>query len=168
MLAKLKVAFIVPGSGDSFYCGNCFRDSLHANALRRAGHDVVVMPLYLPLRDRSFHADSPLFFPATSLYLSQKYFRKKSMPRWMERMLNSGFCLNMAASFSGATTSEGLEDMTLSMIQGEDMVFQQQVLTLINWLKEQERPDVINLSSSLIIGIAQAFRKHMPSVPIAC
>ncbi|KAA6314793.1 hypothetical protein EZS27_034645, partial [termite gut metagenome] len=96
------------------------------------------MPLYLPLRDRSFQADSPLFFPATSLYLAQKYFRTKSMPRWMERMLNSDFSLNMVASFSGTTSSEGLENMTLSMIQGEDTVFQQQVYTLIHWLKEQE------------------------------
>ncbi|KAA6315157.1 hypothetical protein EZS27_034344, partial [termite gut metagenome] len=148
----MKIIFIVPGSGDSFYCGNCFRDSLHANALKRAGHEVVVMPLYLPLRDRSFQADSPLFFPATSLYLAQKYFRTKSMPRWMERMLNSDFSLNIAASFSGTTSSEGLEDMTLSMIQGEDTVFQQQVYTLIHWLKEQEQPDIIHLSSSLIIG----------------
>ncbi|KAA6329167.1 hypothetical protein EZS27_022002 [termite gut metagenome] len=165
---KLKIAFIVPGSGDSFYCGNCFRDSLHANALKRAGHEIVVMPLYLPLRDRSFPADSPLFFPATSLYLAQKYFRTKSMPRWMDRMLNSDFSLNMAASFSGTTSSEGLENMTLSMIQGEDTVFQQQVYTLIHWLKEQEQPDIIHLSSSLIIGIAKAIRQTLPDIPIVC
>ena len=165
---KLKVAFIVPGSGDSFYCGNCFRDSLHANALKRAGHDVVVMPLYLPLRDQSFPADSPLFFPATSVYLAQKFFRKRAMPRWMERMLNSDFSLNMASTFSGTTSSEGMEDMTLSMIQGGDAVFRQQVHTLVSWLKEQEQPDVIHLSSSLIIGIAQSLRQAMPEIPIVC
>ena len=92
----MKILFIIPGAGDSFYCGNCFRDSLHANALRKAGHDAVIMPLYLPLRDESFRADTPLFFPATSFYLSQKYFKRKSMPRWMERMLNSDFSLDMA------------------------------------------------------------------------
>ncbi|GHT32107.1 hypothetical protein AGMMS49574_15000 [Bacteroidia bacterium] len=166
--SKLKIVFIVPGSGDSFYCGNCFRDSLHANALKRAGHDVVVMPLYLPLRDQSFPADSPLFFPATSVYLAQKFFRKKAMPRWMERMLNSEFSLNMASTFSGTTSSEGMEDMTLSMIQGDDAVFQQQVHTLVSWLKEQEQPDIIHLSSSLIIGIAQSLRQAMPRIPIVC
>ena len=46
----MKILFIVPGSGDSFYCGNCFRDNLQASALRKAGHEVIVMPLYLPLR----------------------------------------------------------------------------------------------------------------------
>ena len=64
----MKILFIVPGSGDSFYCGNCFRDNLQASALRKAGHEVIVMPLYLPLRHRSFQADTPLFFPATTFY----------------------------------------------------------------------------------------------------
>lgn len=41
----MKILFIVPGSGDSFYCGNCFRDNLQASALRKAGHEVIVMPL---------------------------------------------------------------------------------------------------------------------------
>ena len=39
----MKVLFILPGAGDSFYCGNCFRDNLQALALRKAGHDVVIM-----------------------------------------------------------------------------------------------------------------------------
>ena len=54
----MKILFIVPGSGDSFYCGNCFRDNLQASALRKAGHEVIVMPLYQPLRHRSFQADT--------------------------------------------------------------------------------------------------------------
>jgi len=164
---KLKILFIVPGAGDPFYCGNCFRDNLQANALRNAGHDVIIMPLYLPLKDHSFLADTPLFFPATSLYLSQKYFRNKSMPRWMERILNSEISLNMAASFSGTTSAEGLEDMTLSMINGDDRVFLRQVRNLIQWMKKYEKPDVIHLSSNLIIGIAKAIKQEI-DVPIVC
>jgi glycosyltransferase involved in cell wall biosynthesis len=163
----MKILFIVPGSGDPFYCGNCFRDNLQANALRKAGHDVVIMPLYLPLKNNSFLADTPLFFPATSLYLSQKYFRNKSMPRWMEKILNSDFSLQMAASFSGATSAEGLEEMTLSMIKGDDNVFLRQVHTLIHWIKEHEQPDVIHLSSNLLIGIAKAIKQKM-DIPVVC
>ncbi|MDR3250451.1 MAG: glycosyltransferase family 4 protein [Tannerella sp.] len=167
LVNSLKILFIVPGSGDPFYCGNCFRDNLQANALRRAGHDVMIMPLYLPLRDKSFMADTPLFFPATSLYLSQKYFRKKAMPRWMEKILNSDLLLGLAASFSGSTSSEGLEDMTLSMIQGDDPVFRQQVQTLVEWVKKHERPDIIHLSSSLVIGIAKEIKKET-GIPVVC
>ena len=127
----MKILFIVPGSGDPFYCGNCFRDNLQANALRKAGHEVVIMPFYLPLKDESFLGDTPLFFPAVSLFVARKYFKRKPMPRWMEKLLNADWSLNMAAAFSGATSSEGLEDMTLSMINGDDRVFHKYVGAMV-------------------------------------
>ena len=163
----MKILFIVPGSGDSFYCGNCFRDNLQANALRDAGHEVVIMPLYLPLKDQSFQADTPLFFPATSYFLSQKYFKKRSLPRLLDKAVNSDFMLNIAASFSGSTTSEGLESMTLSMIYGDDQAFRQQSDNLIDWMKKYERPDIVHLSSTLVIGIAKAIKKEI-DIPIVC
>jgi len=101
----MKILFIVPGSGDSFYCGNCFRDNLQASALRKAGHEVIVMPLYLPLRHRSFQADTPLFFPATTFYTAQKFFGKRKMPDWLKRITGSDTLLNVASSLSGSTVS---------------------------------------------------------------
>jgi glycosyltransferase involved in cell wall biosynthesis len=163
----MKILFITPGSGDSFYCGNCFRDNLHAASLRRAGHSVVVMPLYLPLNHDSFRADTPLFFPAISLYVAQKYFRTRDMPQWLERALNSERSLRMAASFSGSTSSEGLEGMTLSMINGDDPIFIRHASTLVDWIKNHERPDVIHLSSSLVIGIAMMIKREI-NIPIVC
>jgi glycosyltransferase involved in cell wall biosynthesis len=163
----MKILFIAPGAGDSFYCGNCFRDNLQANALRKAGHEVVVMPLYLPLKDVSFRGDTPLFFPAVTLYVARKYFKNKKMPHWIERILNSDRLLQMAASMSGTTSSAGLEDMTLSMIRGDDPVFMQHVGMIIDWIKSNDRPDVIHLSSSLIIGIAKVIKNEI-NIPIVC
>lgn len=163
----MRILFIVPGSGDSFYCGNCFRDNLQANALRQAGNDVVIMPLYLPLKDVTFTGDTPLFFPATSYYLSQKYFKKRSMPQWINKCLGSDFFLNIAASLSGSTSSEGLEDMTLSMINGNGAAFHQQVGTLVEWIKNHEKPDVVHLSSSLLLGIAKAIKEAV-DIPLVC
>ncbi|MDR2499089.1 MAG: glycosyltransferase family 4 protein [Tannerellaceae bacterium] len=163
----MKILFIVPGSGDSFYCGNCFRDNLHATSLRKAGQEVVVTPLYLPLDENYFRADTPLFFPAISLYVSQKFFPKKNMPRWLERMLNSKRSLRMAASFSGATSSEGLEGMTLSMINGDDFVFRKHAAALISWIQEHERPDLVHLSSSLLLGIAKMLKQES-RLPVVC
>jgi glycosyltransferase involved in cell wall biosynthesis len=163
----MRILFIVPGSGDSFYCGNCFRDSLHAGALRRDGHDVTVMPLYLPLAHESFKADTPLFFPAVSYYLARKLFGRKSPPRAMERILNSKFMLGLAASFSGSTSAKGMEDMTLSMITGDDGIFARYAGELIRGIARLDRPDVIHLSSSLLTGIAKALKQTM-NIPIVC
>ena len=88
----MKVLFILPGSGDSFYCGNCFRDNLQAMALRKAGHEVIIMPLYLPLKQSSFQDNVPLFFPATTYYVEQKMFGNHKMPTWLKRMLGQMYC----------------------------------------------------------------------------
>lgn len=163
----MKILFIVPGSGDSFYCGNCFRDNLQATALRKAGHEVIIMPLYLPLRHRTFQADTPLFFPATTFYAAQKLFPGRHMPNWLKRFTASEGLLNMASSLSGSTSAEGMEQMTLAMITGEDTAFQDMVKQLIDWVKERERPDVIHLSSSLLIAIAKEIKQAV-DLPIVC
>jgi len=163
----MKILFILPGSGDSFYCSNCFRDSLQASALRKAGHDVVIMPLYLPLKQASFQGDVPLFFPATNYFLEQKIFGNRRMPSWMKRMLGSDALLDMASSLSGTTSAEGMEGMTLSMIEGEGVAFEENVRQLTEWVRQAEKPDVIQLSSSLLLGIAKELKKET-NIPIVC
>jgi glycosyltransferase involved in cell wall biosynthesis len=163
----MKILFIIPGSGDSFYCGNCFRDSLQAAALRQAGHEVVVMPLYLPLTDRAFNADTPLFFPATTFYVASSLFRNRRIPKWIERILRSKSALKLASSLAGSTSAEGMENMTLSMIYGDDSVFHEQVGSLIDWIENHEQPDIIHFSSSLLTGIAKAIKQRI-RIPIVC
>jgi glycosyltransferase involved in cell wall biosynthesis len=163
----MKILLIIPGSGDSFYCGNCFRDNLQANALRKAGHDVIIMPLYLPFKYSSFKADTPLFFPATTFYAAEKFFHKGGIPRWMSRVLESKPMLRIASSFSGTTSAAGLEDITLSMIHGVDAVFTEQVIPMINWIERHEKPDIIHLSTTLLIGVAKAIKQRI-NIPVVC
>ena len=163
----MKILLIIPGSGDTFYCSNCFRDNLYAQALRNAGHDVVIMPLYLPLTGKSFRADTPLFFPATSYYIAQKFFGKGKMPHIFEKILDSSSILQLASSFSGTTSAKGMEQMTLSMIKGDDKHFAKQTQKLICWIENHDRPDIIHLSSSLLIGIAKAIKNRI-NIPIVC
>jgi len=163
----MKILFIIPGSGDSFYCGNCFRDNLQADALRKAGHDVIIMSLYLPLRQKSFQADTPLFFPATTYYTEQKFFRNRRMPQWLQRLTGSNALLKLASSLSGTTSAEGMEEMTLSMITGDDLPFAEQIKPMIEWIRDVEKPDIIHLSSTLLIGIAKTLRQHF-AIPIIC
>ena len=163
----MKILFILPGAGDSFYCGNCFRDNLQAMALRKAGHEVVIMPLYLPLKQTSMQCAAPLFFPATTYYVEQKMFGRRKMPLWMKRLLGTDALLSMASSMSGTTSAEGMEGMTLSMIEGEGTAFDENVKELIDWVKQTEKPDVVQLSSSLLLGIAKELKREM-DVPIVC
>ena len=163
----MKILLIVTTSGNTFYCSNCFRDNLYAETLRNAGHDVVVMPVYLPLTDKLFPADTPVFFPAASYFVAQKFFTKSKMPHLFEKILDSQYVLNLASSLSGTTSAKGMEDMTLSMIKGEGKIFTKQAEKLIDWIENHERPDVIHLSTSLLIGIAKAIKNRL-NIPVVC
>ena len=163
----MKILFIIPGSGDSFYCGNCFRDNLQAAALRKAGHNVVIMPLYLPLQQKSFQADTPLFFPATTYYTEQKFFHNRRMPKWLKRITGSKWALKMASSMAGATSAKGMEQMTHSMITGNDPAFEKNVQAIVDWIRDYEQPDVVHISSSMLLGIAKTLRQHF-TIPIVC
>ena len=45
----MKIVHIIPGSGGTFYCQNCMRDNELIKALKDNGHDVHMVPMYLPL-----------------------------------------------------------------------------------------------------------------------
>ena len=85
----------------------------------------------------------------------------------MKRLLGTDALLSMASSMSGTTSAEGMEGMTLGMIEGEGTAFDENVKELIDWVKQTEKPDVVQLSSSLLLGIAKELKREM-DVPIVC
>ena len=89
------------------------------------------------------------------------------MPRWMCRLLESKFMLRIASKFSGTTSAAGLEDITLSMIHGTNPVFTEQVNPMIDWIEHHEKPDIIHLSTTLLIGVAKALKQRI-NIPIIC
>jgi glycosyltransferase involved in cell wall biosynthesis len=140
---------------------------LLASALKKAGQEVIVMPIYLPLNYASFQANTQLFFPATTFYAAQLLFGKRKMPHWLARITGSERLLKMASSLSGTTSAEGMEKMTLSMITGDDPTFDDHINQLTDWIKNHEQPDIIHLSSSLLTGIAKALRQRL-TIPVVC
>ena len=85
----------------------------------------------------------------------------------MERITGSETMLNIASSMSGTTSAEGTEDMTLSMITGNDPAFSTHINQLTDWIKSSKTPDIIHLSSTLLIGIAKVLRQQL-NIPIVC
>ena len=81
--------------------------------------------------------------------------------------MNSKPILKIAASFAGTTSAKGMEGLTLSMIHGDEASFNSQVSELTEWIKNMGTPDIIHLSSTLIIGIAKALKQQL-QIPIVC
>ena len=169
----MRIVHIVPGTGDTFYCQNCLRDQALVGALRALGHDVILVPLYLPLptdaddaagaEDRS----TPVFFGALNVYLQQKTSLFRRTPRWIDRVLDSRRLLTSIAKRASSTQARGLEKMTLSMLDGQHGNQAKELDRLISWLAGEARPDIVHLSNALLAGLAKGIRAEL-DVPLVC
>ena len=163
----MRVIHLTAGTG-SFFCGTCLRDHGLVKALRGLGHDALMVPLYLPLvlDDSGSSEGSPLFFGGINVYLQQKSALFRHTPPWLDKLLDSPALLRQAGRKAGMTDPRELGEMTLSMLQGEDGRQAKELDKLIAWLVEQ-KPDVVCLSNSLLIGVVRRVRENL-RVPIIC
>ena len=164
----MKILQIIPGSGGSFYCGNCLRDSKYVDALRKQGHEVIKLPMYLPLfADEHDLTGIPVFYGAVSIYLKQIYPIFRKAPPWFDKLLNSKPVLKLAAGQAGSTRAKGLEEMTISMLLGEDGQQKNELNRMIEWISDNCKPDIIHISNALLLGLAHQLREKI-QVPIIC
>ncbi len=143
---------------------------IYLRAIRNVpGISAIAIPLYLPPDDSIPEAglDNNVFFGAISMYLREKVPFLRNMPAFFDKFLDSAPMLRMAARRSGTTTTEGLEDMTLSMIKGEKAFPEKELQRLVRYLTKNGKPDIIHLSNALIIGLARQLKKQM-KVKIVC
>ncbi len=157
----MKTVCVVPGSGGRFYCQNCLRDLVLVRALRAAGADVTLVPLYLPLLGGGDGGDAPVFFGALNLYLAERWPAFRRAPGWLHRLLDHPALLRAAARRAGSTDPAGLEEMTLSMLRGERGRQRGQLDELVRWMAEEVRPDVVHLSNALLLGLAAPLRRAL-------
>ena len=69
----MRIIQITPSAGDSFYCENCLRDATLVKAMLKLGHDVLMVPLYLPVQIEETPRRTFLpFFSAGSTYIFSK------------------------------------------------------------------------------------------------
>lgn len=164
----MRILHIIPGSGGSFYCGNCLRDSKYVNALTGMGHEVIKIPMYLPLfAHDTDNGEVPVFYGAISIYLKQMFPFFEKAPKWFDRMLNSKPMLKMAANMAGSTDSPGLSEMTISMLKGEHGKQHEELERMIAWIRDHYKPDVIHLSNALLSGLAPRIKAEL-GVPVFC
>jgi len=166
----MKIIQITPGSGDNFYCENCLRDQALVRTLRSQGHQVKMVPLYLPIKLDSpeVSLDAPIFYGGVNVYLQQKLGLFRKTPRWVDSVFDSRSLLTRVSKKAGMTSSRELGETTLSMLRGEDGNQAKELERLIDWLsRDMERPDVIILSNVLLGGLASELRRRL-KVPVVC
>jgi glycosyltransferase involved in cell wall biosynthesis len=150
------------------YCGSCLRDNAMATELLARGHDVLLLPVYTPtFTDEPNVSRDHVVLGGISAYLEQyvPFFRKT--PRWLDRLWDSKAVLSLASRKSISTDPKMLGEMTVSVLKGEDGFQRKEIDKLIDWLKTEPLPDVINLPYSLLIGLAEPLKRAL-NRPVLC
>ena len=163
----MRLVYLTTGTG-SFYCGSCMRDNALVLALRKRGHDALLVPMYLPLTldEESAAAGTPVFYGGINSYLQQisPLFRKT--PRWLDKLFDATAVLTATGKFSSMTRASELGPMTLSMLKGEEGNQKKELERLVEWLAS-EKPDWVILSNALLLGMGRRIREAT-GAKIAC
>src|SRR5678815_205502 len=163
----MKILSITAGAA-GMYCGSCARDNALAAELTRRRHDVTLVPVYTPTRtDEPNVSRQRVLFGGISVYLQQyvRLFRK--MPRFIDRFWDAPGVINAFAGQMVSNDPKMLGELTLSMLDGESGVLRREFEKLLEWIRAEPLPDIINLPNSLLISLAQPLRREL-NRPVVC
>ena len=82
-------------------------------------------------------------------------------------MFDSPWMLRQAAAREGTTEAAGLGPMLLSMLKGRGGNQKKELDRLIQWIGTQEKPDIVHISNSLLLGLASELKRAL-NVPLVC
>ena len=163
----MRIVYITAGAAGS-YCGVCARDVTLARALTASGHDVQLIPLYTPVRaDGPDPSSTRVFYGGINVYLQQRSALFGMVPAFIARLLDKPALLRLVSRFAVRTRPEDLGPLTVSVLEGADGRQCGELDRLIRHLEREARPDVVNLSNSLLSGLAPAVRGRL-GVPVVC
>ena len=162
----MKIVYLTAGAAD-MYCGTCLHDNTLAAAMLDAGHDMLLTPLYTPTRTDERNVSGPrIFFSGINVFLQQKSWLFRHTPWLFDKLFESPRLLRRLTRRATATAPEQLGDLTVSMLLGEEGRQRKELDKLLEWLRN-EKPDVVHLSNSLLMGSTREIRRTL-GVPVVC
>ncbi|WP_428303566.1 glycosyltransferase family 4 protein [Lacipirellula sp.] len=163
----MRIAYLAAGAA-GMYCGSCLHDNTLAAALLKLGEDVILAPIYTPIRTDEVDVSEPrVFFGGINAYLQQKFPIFRRTPRWLDGWLDNPKLLNLATKNAASVDASKLGEMTVSMLRGELGNQRKELEKLVDWLIDEAKPDVVHLSNSMMLGLARLIRQR-GGPPIVC
>ena len=163
----MKVAYITAGAA-GMYCGTCIHDNMVATVLKKQGHNVSLIPTYTPTRtDEANVSLNRVFFGGINVYLQQKLSFFRHTPWALDKLLDNPTLLNGLARFSSSTAAQDLGQLTVSMLSAEQGHQSKELAKLVKWLTEEDKPDIVYLTNSMLVGFTREIKKAL-DVPVIC
>jgi glycosyltransferase involved in cell wall biosynthesis len=161
----MRIAFVTAGAAGMF-CGSCMRDNTLVAALRRRGHDAVLIPTYTPIRtDEPDVSQGRVFFGGINVYLQEKSWLFRHTPWLADRLLDVPRLLRWVSRFAGRMKYSELGHLAVSMLKGEHGHQRKEVDKLVAWLADEVKPDVVLFTNALLSGVLPALRERL-NVPV--
>ena len=163
----MKVAYITAGAA-GMYCGTCIHDNMVATVLKKQGHNVSLIPTYTPTRtDEANVSLNRVFFGGINVYLQQKLSFFRHTPWTFDKLLDNPTLLNGLARFSSSTDAQDLGQLTVSMLSAEQGHQSKELAKLVKWLVEENKPDIVYLTNSMLVGFTKKIKKAL-DIPVIC
>lgn len=158
---RLRIAILAAGAA-GMYCGSCIRDNALALALKRLGHDCVMIPLYTPVKtDATSAAIDTVFYGGVNTWLQHATRLFRRTPRALDWLLDRPWLLTLAGSRGAQTSPAQLGDFTLDILRGETGNTTKELRRLIDFLKTDIRPQVVSLPNLMFIGAAHMLKAEL-------
>ena len=163
----MRITYITAGAG-GMYCGSCIRDNALAAGLTAAGHEVLLLPLYTPLlTDEENVSSDRLFYDGISVYLEEWVPLFRHTPWLLDRLWESPQLIRAVAGRAVQTEPESLGDLTVSVLEGTNGRQSKEIDKLVHWLRGQPKPDVVDISNSMLIALARPLKEAL-GAPVCC
>jgi glycosyltransferase involved in cell wall biosynthesis len=163
----MRILSITAGAA-GMYCGSCLRDNALAAELVARGEDVTLLPIYTPTRTDEENVSRPqVLFGGISVYLQQQSAFFRHTPRLLDRLWDAPWVIGAFANRAVSTDARLLGDMTVSMLRGEQGVLRKEFEKLVEWVRDEPLPDVINVPNSLLIALVQPLKVALGR-PVCC
>ncbi len=157
----MRVVHLVAGAG-GMYCGSCLFGNALAAALRRAGCDAILAPVYTPLRtDEPDVSLTQVALGGLNVYLQHRWPATAKMPRWIKRLLDNPRLLRFASRLAVSNRPQQLGELTVATLQADEGPLRGEIDRLVDWLAAELRPDVVHLNNALLVGLAREVRRRL-------
>jgi glycosyltransferase involved in cell wall biosynthesis len=155
----MRILSFIAGAGDML-CGSCLRDNALAGELRRQGHDVILTPLYTPVRtDEKDQTEGPVFLGGISIYLEQTVPLFRRTPKFLDAIWDSPAVIRAFTGRGVEVDPESLGALTVSILRGKQGHQAKEIEHLCRWVAELPRPDLVALPYTLLIALARPLRE---------
>jgi len=150
------------------YCGSCLHENTLAAALLELGEEIVLVPVYTPLRtDEPNVSGRRVYFGGINVTLQQRWSLFRRTPHWLDRWLDHPALLGRLAGRASSVDPARLGQLTVSMLRGEAGHQCKELEKLVAWLQAEVRPEVVHLSNALLLGMARTIAVRC-GTPVVC